>query len=230
MESVHYRRLSLNILLLLELAFDATERNMINTPKSLGNAAHRAQRFAQLQQPHIRALTAFVECIRVERSCGDAAPYFDPSDGGTTAECLYVLEAPGPNAVRSGFISRNNPDETAKNWLTLNAEAEVDRKRTVICNIVPWYIGSNGKIRAASLADISAGWPYLLELVDMLPRLSVVVLVGVKAQQIGSRLRSARPSLRQMSCPHPSPMFVNRKPENRGILLSSLKEVAAALG
>lgn len=202
---------------------------MINTPKSLGSAAHRAQRLAELQQPHIRELTAFVERIRVERACGDAVPYFDPADGGSTAECLYVLEAPGPKAVRSGFISRNNPDETAKNWLTLNAEAGLDRKRTVICNIVPWYIGSNGKIRAASSADISAGWPYLLELVDMLPRLSVVVLVGGKAQQIGPRLRSARPSLRQMACPHPSPMFVNRKPENRGILLSSLKEVAVAL-
>ena len=202
---------------------------MINTPKSLGNAAHRAQRLTQLQQPHIRELTAFVERIRVERACGDAVPYFDPADGGSTAECLYVLEAPGPKAVSSGFISRNNPDESARNWLALNAEAGLDRKRTVICNIVPWYIGSNGRIRPASSADISAGWPYLLELVDKLPRLSLVVLVGGKAQQIGTRLRSVRPSLRQMSCPHPSPMFVNRKPENRGMLLSSLKEVAAAL-
>lgn len=203
---------------------------MIDTPKSLGNPRHRAERLALLQEPHIRELTAFVERIRVERTCGDAVPYFDPADGGSPAECLYVLEAPGPKAVKSGFISRNNPDETAKNWLTLNAEAGVDRKRTVICNIVPWYIGSNGKIRAAGSADISAGWPYLLELVDMLPRLRVVVLVGGKAQQIGSRLRSARPSLRQMSCPHPSPMFVNRKPENRGILLSSLRDVATTLG
>jgi len=203
---------------------------MIDAPKSLGKAQHRAERLAQLRAPHISELTAFVERIRTERGCGDEVPYFDPADGGISAECLYVLEAPGPRAVASGFISRNNPDETAKNWLELNAAAGVPRKKTITCNVVPWYIGSNGKIRPATSKDIEDGWPYLLQLIDMLPRLRVVVLVGGKAQRVAPLLRRDRPSLRLMDCPHPSPMFVNRKPENRDRLLAALEEVARVLG
>ena len=201
----------------------------MDTPKSLGDSKHRAQRLARLHEPHVAKLTAFVDSIRRERGCGDAVPYFDPADGGVEAECLFVLEAPGPNAVRSGFISRNNPDESAKNWLELNALAGVPRSRTVICNIVPWYVGLGGRIRAADSTDIEAGWPYLLQLLDMLPRLRVVVLVGGKAQRVAPRLRATRPELRLLTCPHPSPMFVNRKPQNREVLLAALREVAAAL-
>ena len=201
----------------------------MDTPKSLGDSKHRAQRLARLHEPHVAKLTAFVDSIRRERGCGDAVPYFDPADGGVEAECLFVLEAPGPNAVRSGFISRNNPDESAKNWLELNAEAGVLRGRTVICNIVPWYVGLGGRIRAVGSTDIKEGWRYLLQLLDMLPRLRVIVLVGGKAQRVAPRLRATRPDVRLMTCPHPSPSFVNRKPQNRGLLLAALREVAVAL-
>jgi uracil-DNA glycosylase len=202
---------------------------MNDTPKSLGNSRHCTQRLACLHEPHMRELTAFVERIRRERGCGDAVPYFDPADGGVEAECLYVAEAPGPRAVQSGFISRNNPDESAKNLLELNAKAGVPRNCTVICNIVPWYVGSGGRIRPADSTDIEEGWPYLLQLLDMLPRLRIVVLVGGKAQRVASRLRAIRPDLQIMKCPHPSPMFVNRKPQNREALLATFREVAAAL-
>ena len=130
----------------------------------------------------------------------------------------------------SSTLSRNNPDESARNWLELNALAGVPRSRTVICNIVPWYVGSDGRIRAAGSPDIKEGWPYLLQLLDMLPRLRVVVLVGRKAQRVAPRLSAARPDLRLMTCPHPSPSFVNRKkPQNREALLAALREVAVAL-
>ncbi|MGH7717468.1 MAG: hypothetical protein ACREON_01305 [Gemmatimonadaceae bacterium] len=59
-------------------------------------------------------------------------PDFDPWDGGTDAEVLYLLEAPGGKAVESGFISRNNPDETARNFFELNRAAGIPRQRTVI--------------------------------------------------------------------------------------------------
>ena len=201
----------------------------MDTPKSLGDSEHRTQRLDRRHEPHVNELTVLVDRIRRERRCGDAVPYFDPADGGVEAECLFVLEAPGPKAVRSGFISRNNPDESAKNWLELNALAGVPRSRTVICNIVPWYVGLGGRIRAADSTDIEEGWPYLLQLLDMLPRLRVVVLVGGKAQRVAPRLHATRPDLRLLTCPHPSPMFVNRKPQNREVLLAALREVAAAL-
>jgi uracil-DNA glycosylase len=201
---------------------------LTDTPKSLGDPDHRADRLAQLDEPHVRDLTRFVKRIHREIP-GKDVPYFDPADGGVDAVCLYVLEAPGRNAAKSGFVSRNNPDETAKNWLELNKQAGVDRKRTIMSNIVPWYIGSKEKIRPTSPEDIEDGWPYLLQLIDMLPQLRVVVLVGTKAQRIAKRLSMTHPSLHLMKCPHPSPKFVNRKPENRDRLLASLREVATVL-
>ena len=39
-------------------------------------------------------------------------PHFDPLDGGSNAQVLFLMEAPGPKASASGFVSRNNPDET----------------------------------------------------------------------------------------------------------------------
>ncbi|HET6962909.1 MAG TPA: hypothetical protein VFJ27_10445, partial [Terriglobia bacterium] len=84
-----------------------------DVPKSLGDPNHRAARIARLQEPHVRPLTSFVDTIRDETGYGTAIPYFDPADGGVRALCLFLLEAPGPKAVRRGFISRNNPDETA---------------------------------------------------------------------------------------------------------------------
>ncbi len=202
---------------------------MIDTPKSLGNLRHRAERLAQINDTHIAELTAFVNCLRNERGCGDKAPYFDPADGGVGAEVLFILEAPGKKAVDSGFISCNNPDETAKNWLELNIQAKIPRKRTIAYNIVPWYIGSDNKIRSANSDDIEQGWPYLVQLLTMLPKLKIIVLIGKKAQRVASRLRVVRPDLRIMDCPHPSPLYVNNKPENRDILLSALRKIATAL-
>jgi len=122
---------------------------------------------------------------------------------------LFLLEAPGSRAVTSGFISRNNPDESAKNWFELNCEAGIPREKTVSWNIVPWYIGSSGKIRPASRKDIQDALPYLYRLIALLPRLRIVALVGGKAQSISDRLQQTYPALKILKLCHPSPLFVN---------------------
>jgi len=202
---------------------------MINTPKSLGDFQHKSQRIGQIHEPHVERLTKFVHEIRRDRALRNEVPFFDPADGGINAECLFVLEAPGPNAVKSGFVSSNNPDESAKNWLLISRESGLSRKRTIAWNIVPWYLGSGKKIRPAKATDIKEGWPYLLKLLDLLPNLRIIVLVGRKAQKVTSRLQAIRSDLQILNCPHPSPSFMNRKPQNRGILLSALEEVATVL-
>src|SRR5258707_58093 len=113
---------------------------LIDAPKCLRDRAQCDARVALLRSPMMGALTAFVESVRAE--AGEAGvPHFDPLDGGVGAECLFLLEAPGPQAVLSGFVSRNNPDPTAKNWFELNVAVGIDRRRTMTWNIVPWYIG-----------------------------------------------------------------------------------------
>ena len=195
-----------------------------------------------LQELNDQRLTLFVneirgnlpEDIQSKPDAHDLVPYFDPADGGVAAEWLFLLEAPGPNAVTSGFVSRDNPDETAKNWFELNNDARILRTRTLMWNIVPWYLGENGKIRPARKADIDAGWEWLLKLLDLLrpyKRLCRVVLVGRKAQRITTRLQEARPDLVVEQCLHPSPSFINRNPkENRLRVLAELKTAAGVLG
>src|ERR1700683_3159077 len=91
---------------------------LIDSAKCLGDDSQRDVRLALLRGDKMCRLTEFVEQLRTERE-GDRVPNFDPLDGGIRAKCLFLLEAPGPKAVASGFVSRNNPDETAKNWFEL---------------------------------------------------------------------------------------------------------------
>jgi len=129
---------------------------------------------------------------------------------------LLLLEAPGPKAVKSGFVSRNNPDDTAKNFFEINVAAGLNRKRTVVWNIVPWYIGTGStKIHAAKSTDIKAGILSLLRLLELLSRLHAVVLIGRKAERAKSVIASARPELQLLTCPHPSPLYVNHHPSHR---------------
>ena len=181
-----------------------------------------------LRSPLIGPLTAFVESMRGET--GEVGiPFFDPLDGGIGAECLFLLEAPGPRAVSSGFISRNNPDETAKNWFELNLAAGIDRRRTISWNIVPWYIGNSGRIRAATMTDIDRGLPYLRRLLALLPALRVVVLIGQKAGRARASIHSQAREGTILEMPHPSPMFINRRPHHRDLVLERLQHVRQVL-
>ncbi|KAA9129678.1 uracil-DNA glycosylase [Marinihelvus fidelis] len=198
-------------------------------PKLLGQPAALEARLRDVEQPHIAPLTKFVRELRKEAGPDASIPFFDPWDGGTEAEVLFLLEAPGPKARNSGFVSRNNPDETAKNLFELLNEAGIPRKSSVVWNIVPWYIGSGTKIRPAKLTDISAGMTSLDELIGLLPKLRCVALVGRKSQQAEYHLQERYPLLIIEQTPHPSPMFINRRPENRTVLLDRLCHIRKLL-
>ena len=182
---------------------------------------------ARVDEPHVAPLNQLVRKIRLEAGLESEVPYFDPYDGGMEARCLFLLEAPGPRAVASGFVSRNNPDETAKNFLLLNREAALDRALTVSWNIVPWYIGTGSKIRPASSEDIARGLPYLEPLLASLPKLRVVVLVGRKAQRAETRVRELSPSAEVVHMFHPSPLVLNTNRATRQVILGVLNRVAA---
>lgn len=186
-------------------------------PKSLGDPEARAKRLRQIREHHIAPLTAYVEQLRQLVGPNANIPYFDPWDGGIEARALFLLEAPGAKAASSGFVSRNNPDETAKNLFTLLEQAGLERRETLIWNAVPWYIGSGTKIRAATTTDLHAGLRPLPLLLDLLPNLTTVVLLGRKAAK--AREHVSRSRLRVFECPHPSPLFINHAPGNRQKLL-----------
>ena len=201
----------------------------LDVPKSLSDPAVRAERHVGLTEPHISPLAEFV--LRPREKMGDdhKIPHFDPLDGGIRAECLFLLEAPGSKAVASGFVSRNNPDETAKNFFELNVEADLDRTRTVIWNVVPWYVGTGTKIRAVNAADIRIAQLALTSLLDMLPALRAVVFVGRKAARVRPDIELTRPRLQLFECAHTSPMNINRAAHNRGHILSKLHQIAVVM-
>ena len=198
-------------------------------PKSLGNPDERAARLARVDEPHVLLLNQLVRRIRREVGLEREVPYFDPDDGGIDARCLFLLEAQGPRAVASGFVSRNNPDETAKNFLLLNREAGLDRTLTVSWNIIPWYIGTGSKIRPARSDDIAEALPYLESLLASLPRLHVAVLVGRKAQRAEPCVHQQAPNVDVVHMLHPSPLVLNTNKAARTAVLGMLKQVTAMI-
>ena len=182
---------------------------------------------AALNKTHMEPLTAFVHLIRQEQPNCHVSD-FDPDDGGTEAEVLFVLEAPGPKAVATGFVSRDNSDQTAGNLKAYLEQAGISRKQSLVWNIVPWYLGSEKTIRAASSADIQAGSVYLERLLTLLPHLKAVVLVGRKAQSAFQEggLTTALPLYKPY---HPSPVFVHRHPDNKQKIVEEFRKVAVEL-
>jgi uracil-DNA glycosylase len=158
----------------------------------------------------MQRLTAIVERIRAEQGISDRVAGFDPANGNEAARFLFVLEAPGPGAIASKKVSLDNDDLSARNLRMQMAEAGVDRVDIALWNIVPWYLGNDSgtQIRAAVSADIRKGLRFLDAVIEALPRLEAIVLVGGAARQAHVHL-SHTTSARILSCHHPSPRVQN---------------------
>lgn len=203
---------------------------MNDFPKSLSDQTIRHNRIGKIYDEHVAPLNKFVDTLRDEMGNQFQIPYFDPLDGGINAKVLFLLEAAGPKAVYSGFISRSNPDETAKNFYLINEEMGIKRELTAIWNIVPWYIGDGNKIRPANRDDVSRGCRTLKNLLPHFKSLKAIVLVGGKSRSARGVIEELAKNVSIFETHHPSPMFINRSKENRQIVKSSLSELKYFLG
>lgn len=156
-------------------------------------------------------------------------PHFDPAEAGVDAKVLVLLEAPGPmtNAGNarpgSGFISIDNDDVTAENCWKLRDQIGLDRG-VLHWNIVPWYLGAAS--RKPNAAELRAGAAALIDLLQLLPQLSVVVACGLYAQD-GWR-RHVAPSVQHLEVLntwHPSPLSL-KQPGKRDGLRTAFAEAA----
>jgi uracil-DNA glycosylase len=181
------------------------------------------KRIAMLDQPHMTPLSIYLQKMKTELGSGYDTPMFDPCDGGINAKALFLLEAPGPKAVGSGFISRNNPDPSAKNFNKLLLESGFNRREILLWNIVPWYVGSGKKIRPVRMSDIDQATPFLKELLSILSKLRVIILVGIKAQSARSRISNIT-ELPIVNSYHPSNLSLNSDPNRYSDILKSLYE------
>ena len=199
-----------------------------NSPYILIEPDEVKRRLAMLTSPHIAPLITYAQQIMARLGSNYQIPYFDPCDGGIHSEVLFLLEAPGRKAIGSSFISRNNPDPSARNMCTLLDAAGLPRTTTLLWNIVPWYVGSEEKIRAVKKSDITTAIPFLKELINFLPNLKAIVLVGRKAQSAKSQIIQLT-SARFFESHHPSQQVMNRWPERRVEMLDTFKSLAAFL-
>ena len=196
-------------------------------PGALGDEEAREWLKKRVYEPHVKPLNRFVDTLRSQADSGFSVPYVDPNDGGVESRILLLLEAPGPQAASTtGFVSRNNPDQTAGNLLNLLEEAGLERSATLIWNVVPWYLGDGKRIRPARQADILEAKDSLIRFIGMCTRLETVVLMGNRAQSASAIISGAYPDVDIVDTPHPSPQFINRHPNNRSIILEPLKALA----
>lgn len=162
----------------------------------------------------MQTLKGYVNKIRNERRLSSEVPEFDPKNGNENARFLFVLEAPGAKAVKTGYISFDNPDPTAKNFKNQLHEAGIDRSEIAIWNVVPWYLGNKNKtkISRARTRDIDSCLSYLDKLVSKLKKLECIVLVGDAARKAHVHL-SHKTKVRILSCHHPSQRRMNTSPD-----------------
>jgi hypothetical protein len=170
-------------------------------PRSMRDIAVRQRRRAMLDLPHMGPLVAYVEQLR---SCGRGeVPLFDPLDGGVEAVVLFLFEKPGPmtaDGAGSGFISQNNDDPTAEATYRFMRQAGIARKLTVAWNVVPWWNGT----RKVTGAELRQGVASIEGLIELLPNLRVVLLIGTKAARAERLLKNT--GLVLLCSDHPSPI------------------------
>ena len=184
----------------------------IDAPRSLCDPANIAARRRMLMHPHVAPLTGYVENLRA-MGRGEV-PDFDPRDGGTAAQVLFLFEKPGPMTdpagrgarAGSGFISRDNDDPTAEATFRFLQEADLPRRLTLTWNVVPWWNGT----RRITAEELRSGVAALHELLEMLPDLRAVVLVGRKAAR-SARFMETK-DLHVIESAHPSPIVRATRP------------------
>jgi hypothetical protein len=164
------------------MAMDKFEVIDSDCARSLRSPEAAALRKEMLREPDMAPLADFAAKLR-RTSPVREFPDFDPLDGGTNADILFLFEKPGPmtSARRkgSGFISRNNDDPTAEKIFSFMKEAGLPRNRTIIWNVIPGWNGT----RRIMAAEHKAGVDSLVkDLIPLLPKLRTIVLVGKKAQ------------------------------------------------
>lgn len=199
-------------------------------PYALKSEEERLRRAELLVGGHMVPLVSLLGEIRVVNA---ATPNFDPCDGGIKAMALFLLEAPGRKAKGSDFISRNNPDQTAKNMCGLLYPLR--REDVILWNIVPWYLGSQEKIAPAKRSDISAARSFLVKLFTLLPDLEFVILMGKPARSerevIAELLAKAdRGHVEIRETVHPSPKVLNTQPHQRQAIAAVIDEIGRKIG
>jgi hypothetical protein len=154
----------------------------------MSDSSYRDEQWANRYAPHVAPINRLVDNLGTQVDAGPP-PYVAPMYRGVHAPVLAVLRDPGPKAGGargSGFLSVENDDQTAERQCRFFAEAGLDPADVVPWNAYPWYINSE-----PTTAQLAAGTEPLGRLIELMPQLRVVLLLGNDAQY-GWRLFTSR--------------------------------------
>lgn len=147
--------------------------------------------------------------IRQWRTEGLDIPEIDPLDGGEAARALFLLETPGPRAVVSRRVSRDNPDPSARNVGKALGGAGFARSDVLLWNVVPQYLSDADKNRNATIQQIRDAAPKTQAFINAMRALRVVVFCGKRAQ-LQERLLSIPEGVAVFRTFHPGAQAYNR--------------------
>lgn len=155
----------------------------------MANAAFRADQHARLHEAHIAPITDLVDQLSLIGR--GFIPHVAPLYGGVNAEVLLVFQDPGPMTQRdggSGMLCAENNDPTAELFSNCLDAAGLDVGRTITWNAYPWYIN-----KSPTASQLDAGIMPLRRLLELLPEVSVVMLMGRRAEDSWARFQKRYP-------------------------------------
>lgn len=171
---------------------------------SLGEQEEQRRRLARRYEPNVKHLNALVDRIIAET--GHEIPYFDPESASEEARGLVLGQDPSAVALRTRFISPDNPDPTAEN--TTQLTGILDRRSVTFWNGVPWKYAPARL--SAGTRDAGARW--LADVLELLPSLRAVIVLGDDAWRVWQRLPAGTRPLTVLRSPHLSRRGLIRRP------------------
>lgn len=174
------------------------------------------ERRSRVGEPHVVDLNDLAR--EVAGATGQQVPLADPAGGGRQARVLVLLEEHIPcRTAGTGLISLHANDPTAGNTMAACQRAGLDYGDTLLWHVIPWWTQDPSTAcgrRPSRVAEAGTAAPYLARLLDLLPRVQAVVLLGARTQQAWRRALATAGldlprHLRVLPAPHTSPMAWN---------------------
>ncbi|MFL0289349.1 uracil-DNA glycosylase [Mycobacterium sp. SMC-21] len=156
------------------------------------------QKKRRIRDSHVKPLNDLADRIAdAEGLPHGHVPYVDPDVGGVNARMLVLLDNPSTKAeagTGSGLLSPDNDDWTARNIREAYDRHGVDHSHVVHWNVVPFPVAGvkNGGSTATERIR-AARWTR--EVVELLPNLEIVLLLGGAARDGWKRAGITRTDL-----------------------------------
>jgi hypothetical protein len=158
---------------------------VVTVQKGANDWVHVRMKRRDLQLPHVAPLVAYADQVAAAYELAPGAvPYPDPGHGGTEAEVLFVFSHPARVSENSldgsGLLSLENQDDAAAVCFDHCVRVGLAFDRLMLWNAVPAPLPKGTSQPTSPHVRKGAAW--LPGLVELLPRLQVVALLGTVAR------------------------------------------------